>query len=124
MIKPHKVNIAIAAVLIAAGSFSYFSNPERPFTALIGPIIGVILLLLTPLIIKGNKVISHLIVILSFAFGVQTGIMAFQSLNHENEDARPRRIAVFSIMSAGCLIGTGFYIAGFVQRKKELKKAN
>jgi len=103
--------------------FSYFSNPERPATAFIAPVIGIILALLTPAMKKGNRVVSHLIVGLTFIFTIVTAIMAFNSGKVEDESKRSRRIAVFSIMSVAGLGATGYYVARFVNIKKNEKLA-
>lgn len=124
MIRPYIVNIVVAAVFVAAGLAGYFLNPLRPETALIAPAMGIILLIMTPFLIKGNRFIGHLVVVLTFLFGVQTAIMAYGSLDFADEAARSRRIIVFSIMSLAALGGTGFYIASFIQRKKALKSGS
>ena len=120
---PHIITIINGIILIAAGLFSYFSNPERPFTALIGPIIGIILVGLSPFIKKGNKTIAHFVALITLLFAIQTGIMAFNSKNVEDIEKRNRRIAVFSIMSLSCFAATGLYTYRFIALKKE-KEAN
>ena len=118
MNKPHIIAAINGAILIGIGLFSYFSNPERPFTALIGPIVGIILLLAIPAIKKSNKTIAHIIAVLTLIFGLMSGYLGLKSLNIEDAEKRDRRILVFSVMSASSLLATGYYVARFILIKK------
>lgn len=121
--KPHIVNFMNGMVLTLVSLFSYFSNPARPFTALIGAIVGIGLISLTSYIIKGNKTVAHILVGVTFLFAITTGIMGFKSSKNPELDelTRSRRMIVFAIMSGSCLGSTGYYIMGFIDRKKRMK---
>lgn len=123
MNKPHIINFLNGLVLTLASLFSYFSNPVRPFTALIGAIIGIGLISLTNYIINGNRTVAHILVGVTFVFALTTGFMGFKSSNNAelDEETRSRRMSVFAIMSGSCLGATGYYILGFIDRKKKMK---
>ncbi len=118
MNKPHIVVALNGIILIAVGLFSYFANPERPFTALIGPIVGLILLLSYKYIKNSNKVVAHFIAALTLIFGLTAGYMGFKSLSTENTEKRARRIAVFSVMSVSSLLAAGYYTTRFILIKQ------
>jgi sugar phosphate permease len=92
-------------------------------TALIGAFLGLILIGLTNFIIRGNRHVAHLIVLVTLIFSITTGVMGYKSsINPElDEVTKSRRVIVFAVMSASCLAATGYYIMGFIERKKRLK---
>lgn len=118
MNKPHIIAAINGAILIGVGLFSFFSNPERPFTALIGPIVGLILLLSYPAMKKSNKTIAHIVAAITLIFGLMAGYLGIKSLNIDDAEKRNRRIAVFAIMSSSSLLATGYYTARFIMIKK------
>ena len=123
MNKPHIINFLNGLVLTLASLFSYFSNPVRPFTALIGAIIGIGLISLTSYIIKGNRTVAHILVGVTFVFALTTAFMGVKSSSNAELDAetKSRRMTVFAIMSGSCFGATGYYIMGFIERKKKMK---
>ncbi len=123
MKKPHLVNIITALVVILAGVYAYLSNDKRPVSALIAPgIFGFLLLIMTPGVKSGNKIIAHVVVVLTLVFGLFTGFQAIKSMDFPDKETGERRVKVFSIMSLACLTATGFYVAGFIDKRKERKK--
>ncbi len=121
MNNPHIIAYINAIVLVIAGSYSFFSNPERPLTALIGPIVGIIIASMAPAMKKGNRVIAHILVGITFIFAIMTGVMAFNSGKIDDAEKRERRIIVFTLMSVASFGATGYYIARFVNIKKSQK---
>lgn len=64
--KPYQINIINAIVLIAMGAWGYLGAGETASpTALIPVAFGVIFLLVTPLFKKENKVVAHIVVLLT-----------------------------------------------------------
>ncbi len=118
MNKPHIVVLVNGIILILVGLFSYFANPERPFTALIGPIVGIIMALSYPYMKKSNKTVAHVIAALTLIFGLMAGYLGFKSLSIEDVEKRARRIAVFSVMSVTSLLATGYYTTRFIMIKQ------
>ncbi len=67
--KPYIANLLNAIVLIAVSLWGYFSVPEgqeASFTALIPAAFGLVFLLCTPMMKKDNKVVAHIVVLLTF----------------------------------------------------------
>ncbi len=64
--KPHIVSLLNAIVLISLGAWGYFGSDSPSVTALIPVAIGVVLLCLNQGLKKENKVITHIVVLLTF----------------------------------------------------------
>jgi len=64
--KPFQANILNAAVLIIMGLWGYFSSENPSMTALIPVVFGVLFLIATPPFKNDNKVVAHIIVLLTF----------------------------------------------------------
>ena len=64
--KPYLINFLNAIVLISLGSWAYFSSENPSVTALIPVFGGVILIGVTPGFKKGNRILAHVSVILTF----------------------------------------------------------
>ncbi len=64
--KPYFINFINALVLIFLGSWAYFTSESPSLTALIPVFGGIILLAITPGFKKGNKVLAHIAVALTF----------------------------------------------------------
>jgi membrane-bound ClpP family serine protease len=98
-------------VLILAGLSSFFLNPERPPTALIGPFVGVILLFAS-IGLNGERNKSFWVsVIVSLLFGLMTANMAFKSYGMEDSAKKERRIIIFWTMSLTTLVNGGYILA-------------
>ena len=63
--KPHKISFVNAITLISFGLWGYIDVDYSP-TALIPVIFGVIILILNPGLKRENKVIAHIVVLLTF----------------------------------------------------------
>jgi len=63
--KPFQINIVNAIVLVAMGLWGYFSAEDPSTTALIPVAFGAIFLVVTPLFKKENKVVAHIVVLLT-----------------------------------------------------------
>ena len=61
--KPWQANLFNALVLITVGVISYMVTQSG--TAFIAPGFGVVFLILTPLLKKENKVVAHIVVVLT-----------------------------------------------------------
>lgn len=64
--KPYFASLINAIVLISFGLWGYFTAVDPSATAFIPVGIGAVLLILTPLFKKGNKVVAHIAVALTF----------------------------------------------------------
>ena len=63
--KPHKISFVNAITLISFGLWGYIDVDYSP-TALIPVVFGVIILILNPGLKRENKVIAHIVVLLTF----------------------------------------------------------
>ncbi len=123
--RPDLITLITGAILIIAGLYSYFANDNRPPTALIGPIVGAILVACYTGVKNSNKTIAHVVVVLTLLFGLISIQMFTNSLGNEalDEATRQRRVIVFAIMGAACIGATVIYVLGFIQKRKERKAA-
>lgn len=64
--KPYQANLLNAIVLIVMGLWGYFSAEKPSTTALIPVAFGAIFGLVTPLFKQENKVVAHIVVLLTF----------------------------------------------------------
>lgn len=64
--KPYFINFLNALVFIILGTWAYFSSDSPSVTALIPVFAGVLLLAITPGFRKGNKILAHVAVTLTF----------------------------------------------------------
>jgi hypothetical protein len=64
--KPYFINFLNALVLIILGCWAYFTSETPSVTALIPVFAGTILLAITPGFKKGNRVLAHIAVVLTF----------------------------------------------------------
>ena len=63
--KPHKISFVNAITLISFGLWGYIDVDYSP-TALIPVVFGVIIMILNPGLKRENKVIAHIVVLLTF----------------------------------------------------------
>ena len=63
--KPYLINLLNAIVLVALGSWAYFTSEHPSVTALIPVFAGIILIGITPWFKRGNRVLAHIAVVLT-----------------------------------------------------------
>jgi len=63
--KPYLINLVNALVLIALGSWAYFTSDHPSVTALIPVFAGIVLIAITPGFKRGNRVLAHIAVVLT-----------------------------------------------------------
>lgn len=105
----HIVMIINALVLIVLGLAGYFTAEPagRSMTAFIGPAVGIILLLLSPAVKKGNSTATHIGVVLTIIVAI--------ALATRMGGGNPYVIA----MGVVSMIAVIVYIMDFIRRKKE-----
>jgi len=64
--KPIFINLLNALTLVVFGSWAFFTSVTPSVTALIPVFAGIILILITPGFRKGNRVLAHVAVVLTF----------------------------------------------------------
>ncbi|WP_276499158.1 hypothetical protein [Pontibacter litorisediminis] len=124
--RPDIANNTHAAVLIGAGLTSYFLNENRPKTALIPPLAGSALLLLSSGIKSGNRSVAHAAVGVTSLLSVMTGTLFSKAIAPSEEtlqkfkpEVLQRRASVFGLMTLTGLAAVGVYVAGFIQKRKQ-----
>lgn len=124
--RPDIANNAHAATLIGAGLTSYFLNENRPKTALIPPLAGGALLLLSSGIKAGDRNVAHAAVGVTSLLSVMTGVLFSKAVVPSEEvkqkykpEVRQRRASVFGLMTLTGLAAVGVYVAGFIQKRKQ-----
>lgn len=125
MEKIHRINLTYSLLLIVSGLFGftahYVETGVWAFTALIPVLFGGILLPMTGGIRKNNRIIAHVVVVLTLVMGVMATVMLINNLNAGN--AFNRKMAIFVVILAASLIALGFYIASFVAARKDRASA-
>ncbi|MEM8526049.1 MAG: hypothetical protein AAGG68_15530 [Bacteroidota bacterium] len=113
--KPFQINLINGIVLIAMGLWGYFSAGEDASpTAFIPVAFGALFLIATPLFKKGNKVVVHIVVLLTFLL-----IFALSMpLKGRMEAEDTVGIARVGIMMATCAIAMVFYVKSFIDARK------
>lgn len=108
--KNYQIMIFNAAVLIAIGIYGYFTSGSP--TALISPVIGIILFIFAFPVKKENHVITHIGVALTLLTAVVFFIVGFILPN-----------TLVLIMAIVSLFATVLYVMDFLRRKKEREAA-
>ncbi|AKD05454.1 hypothetical protein PKOR_02115 [Pontibacter korlensis] len=124
--RPDIANNTHAGVLIAAGLTSYFLNESRPKTALIPPVAGASLLLLSSGIKSGDRTVAHAAVGVTSLLSIMTGVLFSKAIAPSEAtkqkfkpEVRQRRASVFGLMTLTGLAAVGVYVAGFIQKRKK-----
>ncbi|PRY11602.1 hypothetical protein CLV24_11047 [Pontibacter ummariensis] len=124
--RPDIANNAHASTLIGAGLTSYFLNESRPKTALIPPVAGGALLLMSPSLKKGDKTIAHVAVGVTTLLAVMTGTLLSKTLADAKKEQpkftpekRQRRASVFGLMTLTGIAAISVYVTGFVEKRKQ-----
>ncbi|NND34554.1 MAG: hypothetical protein HKN76_18355 [Saprospiraceae bacterium] len=113
--KPHSANLLAGIVLILMGCWAYFGSETPSMTALIPAIFGVIFLALTGLLKKENKVVAHVVVILTLVVLVSL----FKPLTGVLERDDTVGLIRVSLMMLVCLIAMIVYVRSFIAARKQ-----
>jgi hypothetical protein len=115
--KPFQMNFLTGAILLGLGLWGYFSVGDggKPSpTALIPVVSGALFLLVTPLFKSGNKVVIHLIVLLTFLliFGLGFAILGRYKAGDMTAVAR------VATMTITCVVATVVYVKSFIDARR------
>jgi len=116
--KPYLASLLNAIILVAFGLWGYSSSDTPSYTALIPVGAGVILILLNKGLMKENKVIAHIAVILTFLILIALVKPLIGSLERSDGMAIFRVI----IMMISTLIAIWYFIRSFVTVRKNTSK--
>lgn len=113
--KPFQINIINACVLIAMGLWGYFASADPSPTALIPVGFGVIFALSTPPFKKGNRVVAHIVVVLTFLLIIALFMPLRGALGRQDTLG----IIRVGIMLVVCIIAMIVYIRSFIEARKK-----
>ena len=117
--KPFQANILNAAVLILMGLWGYLSSESPSPTALIPVAFGVLFLLATPPFKNDNKIVAHVIVLLTFFLILMLIRPLLGAIDKNNQMA----IIRVSLMIVAGIIAMIFYIRNFIAVRKARQAA-
>jgi len=112
--KPFQANLVNAAVLILLGLWSYLGSETPSPTALIPVGFGVIFALATPPFKKENKVVAHIIVLLTLLIIIALFMPLRGALGRGDTVAAVR----VGIMIATSVVAMVIYIKSFIDARK------
>ncbi len=112
--KPYQANILNAAVLVIMGLWGYFSAVDPSKTALIPVVFGVLFLVATPPFKNDNKVVAHIIVLLTFLLILMLAMPLKGAIGREDTLAMAR----IAIMMIAGVIAMVIYIKNFIAVRK------
>jgi hypothetical protein len=115
--KPFQINIVNALVLISMGLWAYLTSEPKASTSLIPVGFGVVFLLATPLFRKDNKVVAHIVVLLTFLL-LFALFMPLRSRLNDGDQIGIIRVATMMVVS---FIALAIYIKSFVEARKARK---
>lgn len=112
--KPFQANLVNAAVLIILGLWGYLASETPSPTALIPVGFGVIFALATPPFKKENKVVAHIIVLLTLLIIIALFMPLRGALGRGDTMAAAR----VGIMIATSVVAMVIYIKSFIDARK------
>ena len=112
--KPFQANLVNAAVLIVLGLWGYLSSETPSPTALIPVGFGVLFALATPPFKKENKVVAHIIVLLTLLIIIALFMPLRGALGRGDTLAAVR----VGIMIATSVVAMVIYIKSFIDARK------
>jgi hypothetical protein len=115
IMKPYLMNFLNAIVLIALGSWGYLASDTPSVTTFIPVIAGIILVAITPGFKKGNRILAHIAVVITFV--ILIGLV--KPLSGAIERADFPGIARVSAMILTSLIAMIFFVMSFIDARKE-----
>ena len=112
--KPHKISFVNAITLISFGLWGYIDVDYSP-TALIPVIFGIIILILNPGLKRENKVVAHIVVLLTFL--ILGGLV--KPLMSTLESGNTMGITRVSLMMLSTLIALIVFIKSFIANRSK-----
>ena len=119
---PYKANLLNGLVLLIVGILGYLeisNNATSDFspTVFIAPAFGILFLLLTPGLKKENKIVAHLVVLLTFLLGTMLLIMFIKRLSTGSNLTDPSMIR-FLIMIISCFTAMIVFVGSFKKNRR------
>jgi hypothetical protein len=112
--KNHTVSLINAVVLITMSAWAYFTSENPSMTALIPGFIGIILIALNPGLKKENKIIAHIVVVLTLLII----IALIKPLKGAIDDGRTLSIVRVALMMLTSIWAITYFIKSFINARK------
>ena len=112
--KPHKISFVNAITLISFGLWGYIDVDYSP-TALIPVVFGLIILILNPGLKRENKVIAHIVVLLTFL--ILGGLV--KPLMSTLESSNTMGITRVTLMMLSTLMALIVFIKSFIANRSK-----
>lgn len=120
MDKIYRVTLIYSILIIITGITGlmarYFEQGDWQFTSLIPAGFGIILLLMVPGMKKHNRMIAHLVVLLTFFLSIMVLVMLVKNLGEGS--GLNRKVILFIIILAASAWALSMYIASFITARK------
>lgn len=113
--KPAQITLINGLVLIVLSIWAYFSSVTPSFTAFIPSFFGIIFIALTPSFRKGNRVVAHIVVVLTVLLLIAL-IKPLSGALDRDDMIAILRIAVMMGVSLLALI---IYIRSFIDARRK-----
>jgi uncharacterized membrane protein len=124
--KLHIVNTVYAIIIITTGLAGYLLNESRPPTALITPLVGLLLLGCTRPLKRKNRFVINTVAVITLLLSLMTARLFTASIfatpdlvENLGRDVVVRRAVVFGIMAFSGFVATGFYAVDYIRRRRE-----
>ena len=117
--KPFQANLLNAGVLIVMGLWGYLSSETPSTTALIPVIFGVIFALATPPFKKENKIVAHIVVLLTFLLIIAL-VMPLRGAITRGDTMAMIRVG---LMIATSIFAMVIFIKSFIDARKAREQA-
>ena len=116
--KPYLVNLLNAIVLVVLGSWAYFASDTPSVTALIPVFAGIILIAVTPGLKRGNRIMAHVAVVLTFM--ILLGLTKpLTGAIQRSDDTGVVRVLIMIFTSLIALIS---FIRSFIKARRSSRK--
>lgn len=113
--KPFQITYINGIILVILGLSGYFLSQSPSVTALIPVFAGAVLLALSPLMKKGNRVVAHIVVVLTFLLFVAFYMPLSGAISRNDLWATVRVI----VMMLSTLVAVVVYIKSFIDARRK-----
>lgn len=118
--RPYITNLLYAILLIVLSLWGYFVSPSPSFTAFIPTVFGVLFLVMTPVMKRDNKTISHIVVALTLLLVIALVKPLTAAIGRSDTAATVR----VSIMLVAGVVAMIIYIRSFVDARRSKKTSS
>ena len=112
--KPYRMNLLCALILVLFGTWGYLGSETPSPTALIPVGFGILFALGTPWLRRENKVVAHILVLLTTVLIIALFMPLRGALNREDTLAAVR----IGVMLVSCIAAMIVYIRSFIEARR------